>query len=265
MIDKKFLEKIYRQYNKRRLVNPDPLQFLYEFDGVEDREIVGLLASSLAYGRVAQILKSVSNALSRMGPPRAFIENSSPKKIAAAFEGFRHRFTSGEDMSALLCAAKKAIAEHRSIGRAFASCTSPADENVLSAMSRFVSMMNDRAGRKLSGLLASPCDGSACKRLNLYLRWMVRRDEVDPGGWDFISPSKLVVPMDTHMHDIARRFNFTSRRQADAKTSIETTHAFRVFSPEDPVKYDFALTRFGIRSDMDKSAILGTFPMPLTN
>ena len=100
-----------------------------------------------------------------------------------------------------------------------------------------------------AGLLPSPSAGSACKRLNLFLRWMVRQDNVDPGGWDSVSPAKLIIPLDTHMHRIGRRLGLTPRRQADLRTAIEITEGFRGICPSDPVRYDFALTRLGIRRD----------------
>ena len=98
------------------------------------------------------------------------------------------------------------------------------------------------------------------KRLNLFLRWMVRRDEVDPGGWDRVSPSQLMIPLDIHMHRISRKLGFTERKQADIRTVIEVTDAFRKISPEDPAKYDFVLTRFGIREEMDPNDLLSIEP-----
>ena len=105
-------------------------------------------------------------------------------------------------------------------------------------------------------MLPCPSRGSACKRLNLYMRWMVRRDDIDLGGWDRVPASKLVVPLDTHMHRIALAFGATRRKQANLRTALELTAAFRAIAPDDPVRYDFALTRFGIRSDMDVEAFL---------
>ena len=87
--------------------------------------------------------------------------------------------------------------------------------------------------------------------MNLFLRWMVRKDDVDPGGWQGITLSKLIVPLDTHMHKIGLKLGFTKSRQANMRTALEITSGFRQFAPDDPVKYDFVLTRFGIRSDMD--------------
>jgi hypothetical protein len=110
------------------------------------------------------------------------------------------------------------------------------------------------AGGKFS-LLAAPENGSACKRLALYLKWMVRHDDVDPGGWTVFSPQELIVPTDTHMHGIALRLGLTARKQADLKTALEITRAFARFCPEDPARYDFALTRFGIRGALSVSEL----------
>ena len=105
-------------------------------------------------------------------------------------------------------------------------------------------------------MLSSPEDGSACKRLFLYLKWMVRRDDVDPGGWTAFSPKDLIMPTDTHIHNITRQLGLTGRKQADLKTALEITRGFSAFSPEDPTRYDFALTRFGIRGALRVSELI---------
>jgi uncharacterized protein (TIGR02757 family) len=108
----------------------------------------------------------------------------------------------------------------------------------------------------MSGFIPNPERKSACKRWHLYLRWMVRRDEVDPGGWDSISPSKLLIPLDTHMFRLGRRLGWISHKAPDQKAAVEFTRAFQVISPKDPVRYDFSLTRWGIRRDLDFSELL---------
>lgn len=252
---KKSLEKIYKSFNRREYVHPDPLEFLYAYKDLKDREIVGIIAASLAYGRVAQILKSVSNALARMkSSPHEFIAKSSEKEIRKAFAGFKHRFTTGSDLAELLCGAKGAIEDHGSLGKCFFSGYAKADETILPALSKFAKKITRS---RQTGLFPSPEMGSACKRPNLFLRWMVRKDSVDPGGWDKILASKLVIPLDTHMHKISRMFKFTERKMADIKTAVEITCAFSKISPEDPAKYDFSLTRFGIRGDMDIRELRG--------
>ncbi|MBW2226086.1 MAG: DUF2400 family protein, partial [Deltaproteobacteria bacterium] len=113
------------------------------------------------------------------------------------------------------------------------------------------------AGKNKPGhLVALPEKGSACKRMNLFLRWMVRKDRVDPGGWADVPLSKLIVPLDTHMHKISLQLGFTSKKQANMHAALEITDGFKNFVPDDPVKYDFSLTRFGIREGMDMNSLL---------
>ena len=117
---------------------------------------------------------------------------------------------------------------------------------MLPALARFVGELRSYAGSVLPSLLPSPADGSACKRLNLFLRWMVRKDAVDPGPWTSVPGAKLVVPLDTHMFRIARGLGLTPRRQADLKIALEITAGFRAIRPDDPVRYDFSLTRLAL-------------------
>ncbi len=231
-------------------MSPDPLATLYTFPHPADQEIVGLVAAGLAYGRVAQILTSIAKVLDVLGPhPRAFVEQASAASTEAALAGFKHRFTTGAEMASLLVAVKLAIAEHGSLQRLFAAGLQPPDETVLPALAAFVASLRRLAPRPCPSLLASPDDGSACKRMNLYLRWMVRRDEVDPGPWRAVDRRLLVVPVDTHMFRIAAALGLTSRRQPNLATALEITRAFARVTPDDPVRYDFSLTRLGIRPE----------------
>jgi uncharacterized protein (TIGR02757 family) len=248
------LEELYHKYNRREFVHPDPLEFLYNYDNPADREIVALVASSLAYGQVCQILKSVSRILEKMPEPKEFLLSSGHDDLRSAFKGFKHRFTSGDEMASMLKGASEAIKQWGTLGNCFADCVEPDDETVYPAMSRFVEIIKHLAGTPCDTLLPDPSRGSACKRLNLFLRWMVRRDDVDPGGWYNLPPARLVVPLDVHMHRIGIKLGLTGRRQADMRTALEVTNALAVFSPEDPVRYDFALTRLGIRNDLGPAA-----------
>ena len=242
------MDRLYRRYNRRKYVHPDPLEFLYDYSQAKDREIVGLIASALAYGRVAQILKSVRHVLDLMGrSPHAFLMDASDESLIAQLRPFKHRFTTGREMAVLLSGAKKAIARYGSLNECFVAGLQPDDDTVLPALERFAREIHCSR----SYLIRCPVDGSACKRMNLYLRWMVRKDAVDPGGWEGVPRSKLVVPLDTHMATIGRTFGFTRRKSANIGMALDITMAFRELSPEDPVKYDFALTRFGIRQDME--------------
>jgi uncharacterized protein (TIGR02757 family) len=246
------LDELYDRYNRREFVHPDPLEFLYNYEDLRDRELVGLVASSLAYGRVNQILKSVSTVLERLGPsPSRFLERSSPSTLHEAFRGFKHRFTTGDELADLLSGARRIVLEYGSMEDCFAAGMGREDSTVLPALTRFVKELTGCRDASGCMFLPSPLRGSACKRLNLFLRWMVRRDDVDPGGWSSIAPSKLIVPLDTHMFRIGSSMNLTQRKQADMRTALEITSGFQTIVSSDPVKYDFSLTRLGIRRGMD--------------
>lgn len=253
MITKQSLNSLYRRYNRRQFVHPDPLEFLYEYPAIRDREIAGLIASSLAYGRVAQILVSVRRVLDALGTsPYAFLMATSDRSLAHGLSSFKHRFTTGAELAELLSGIRKALALHGSLNRCFVDGLSPDDATILPALERFACRLLPRR----CYLIPCPADGSACKRLNLYLRWMVRKDAVDPGGWEGVPASKLVVPLDTHMARIGKSLGFTKRKSAGIGMALDITAALRKFAPGDPVKYDFALTRFGIRRDLEWKELL---------
>ena len=156
----------------------------------------------------------------------------------------------------MIWGAGRMIRRHGSLGRRFAAGLGAADETVIPALASFVDELARSSGRGLEHLVPRPERGSACKRLNLYLRWMVRSDEVDPGGWKDIDPARLIVPLDTHMYRICRSLGMTERKVADMRAALEVTAAFREIVPEDPVRYDFALTRLGIRRDADLKELI---------
>jgi uncharacterized protein (TIGR02757 family) len=255
-------EELYHRYNRREYVHPDPLEFLYEYEDPRDREICGLVASSLAYGRVRQILKSVSAVLDRMKPtPSRFLKDSSPESLKSAFSGFKHRFSTGEEMALTLIGVKGILERHGSLEGLFVSGLdggngggngegAGASDGITGALHAFARKLNAPFDGRKNSLIPSHEKGSSMKRLNLFLRWMVRRDAVDPGGWAGVGPSRLMIPLDIHMHGISLALNLTCRKQADIKTVGEVTGAFKAISPEDPAKYDFVLTRFGIRDEL---------------
>jgi uncharacterized protein (TIGR02757 family) len=245
------LEALVRRYNRREAVGLDPVGLLYGFADLRDREIAGLVASSLAYGRVAQIHASVAAVLSRMDSPRRFLERSRACDLRRAFRGFRHRFTTGDEVGALLCGAKRCLESFGSLEAGFASGLEDGHADTAAAVGAFACRLSEGAGLPCRSLLPEPARGSACKRLHLFLRWMVRRDEVDPGGWDRVPRSKLLVPLDTHMHRIGREFGFTRRGSADLAAAREITAALAKFAPGDPVRYDFALAHWGMEGCPD--------------
>jgi len=251
--DVQSLEKIYREWNRPEYVHPDPLEFVLRFTDPGDQEIAGLVASSLAFGRVGHILKSLEAVFRVLTRPAADLERMSRADLEEIFRSFRHRWISGEDLADLLFGIRRLRETFGSLESCFRSGMEREDRDVVRALAGFSAGMKRAAEREDLRLIPCPMKGSACKRLMLYLRWMVRRDDVDPGPWSGISPAMLIVPLDTHMFGFARTFGLTRRRAADLKSALEITRFFRSIAPHDPVRYDFALTRPGIRGGMSTS------------
>jgi uncharacterized protein (TIGR02757 family) len=251
------LEELYLNYNKREYVNPDPLLFLYDYKDKEDIEIAGLIASSLAYGNVKQIIKSVGKVLTVMGPsPYDFIKTTKYHELIKHYSGFKHRFTTDTQLADMLIGIQNIIINQHSLGNAFLKYFKSAGENIIDALGLFVKDLKGGDENKKSSLLPVVHKNSASKRLFLYLRWMIRKDDVDLGLWQDIPTSKLIIPLDTHMYSISSHLGMTHRKSADLKTAKEITSGFAYINPEDPVKYDFVITRMGIRDDFDVELFL---------
>ena len=251
------LDRLYHRYNRRRFVHPDPLEFLYQYEDPRDREVVGLLASALAYGRVEQILKSVGGVLEPMGPsPARYVRDSNAGGLRRDFGHFRHRFQTCRELSALLLGIKAVLKRHGSLEACFAAGLERGAQTAADALAALVGELHRPVSGRAGHLLPHPAKGSACKRLNLFLRWMIRCDDVDVGVWSAMPAAMLLVPLDTHMHRIGLELALTRRKAADVRTAVEMTAAFRAIRPDDPVRYDFALTRLGIRNDGDIGAFL---------
>ncbi len=248
------LEGLYAAYNQRAFVDPDPLMFLYPYTDKKEREIVGLLAACLAYGRVEMILKTIARVLEILSPsPSAYILGRTRPDMIRDFRGFRYRFASETHVVDLLWGIRQVLNEFSSLEACFYHRWSPDDPTVMNGLKGL--FQNLCRGRAVGHLLPDPGKKSACKRSHLFLRWMVRNDGVDPGGWEQVRPSQLIVPLDTHMHRAGHLLGFTRRKAMDLKTALEITRGFRRISGDDPVKYDFCLTRFGIRRDMDREEL----------
>lgn len=261
VIQRELLDGLYDSHNQRERVSPDPLEKLYGYPALEDREIVGFLAAGLAFGGVGQILKSIDLVLERMmHRPRAFLDAAAkPSELKRTFKGFRHRWVNEDDMAALLWAIRETVRRYGSLEEAMRMNDPSSAPTVMPNLIQFVGRVRACGRLTMNPLLSDPTAGSACKRLHLYLRWMIRKDAVDPGGWSVVSPSKLIVPLDTHMHRIARDMKLTNRKQADLRTALEISTAFRRLCPDDPVRYDFVLTRFGIRKELGREAFAAKF------
>jgi len=262
------LDELYRQYD-HRFVSPDPLELVRSQAGDADREVAGLVASGLAFGAVAQIKRSISTVLEALGPrPAEAVARLDPRAAALRLRRFRHRWTSGRDVACLLYFVRQMRESHGSVESFFAQGLSPGDADVGPALASFSAraLALDHGGlyrgRRLpesAGVryfFPSPEKGSACKRLNLYLRWMARRDGVDLGVWRRPDPSQLVLPLDAHTIAIARKVRLTRYRSPGWAMALDVTRRLRALDPADPVKYDFAFHRMGLFRRADEVASL---------
>lgn len=257
---REMLDRVYERYNRREFIGSDPLQFVYQYADRRDREIVAFLSSALAYGRVAQIKRSLTQLLDRMeGSPYEFTTHFDDRG-RARLRSFKHRFTSGHDIADLLGRFRRVLDDCGSLEALFLRGYREEHANVLPALSEFCESVSGirtdshgpaRIATGLGYLLASPSRGSASKRLNLFLRWMVREDEVDLGLWKCVDPAKLIVPVDVHMGRLCRILGFHDSKAATLATALRITAAFARIEPADPVRYDFALSRIGIVEDCD--------------
>lgn len=236
-------------------ISPDPLELVLRYNDPLDQEVAGLLAASFAYGRADIIVRNIGAMLKQMGAsPFAYLRDTfTPVEAQSRFPGFTHRFHKTPDLIALLARLARIIRTRGSLGALFRDSSLADDADIGPALARFVRSIiesvpaeSPATAKSLRYLLTSPDDGSACKRMNLYLRWMVRRTSPDLGLWTFVDPSKLVMPVDTHIHRIATFLGLNRRSGTDWKTARALTDRLARFDRADPVRYDFALCRLGI-------------------
>lgn len=254
------LDRLYAEFN-----NPDsaidPIQIVRRFERGDDREIVGFCASALAFGRVGSVLQSVERVVRLMGGgPAAYVRSFDPHSDGAAFSDFVHRWIRGRDVVALIWLMKQMLDRSGSIEGFFADGYNAAAADVGPAIDSFTSRalaldlraVYGRAGlargrrRGVGFFFPRPSSGSACKRLNLFLRWMVRRDALDLGVWSRVSTASLVVPLDTHVIRVGRCLRLTRYTSPGWAMARDITESLRRLDPVDPVKYDFSLCHLGM-------------------
>jgi uncharacterized protein (TIGR02757 family) len=250
-----FLENQYVRYHSPEYLRLDPLICLDGFCSHNDLEIAGFVASALAYGRAETIIRNVSNIFEITGLDIAkFSTESSLSRKIRLFRSFKHRFTDGYDIALLLEVLGTMQRRYGSLESLFMEGFAAGDTTIKNALTHFTGKIRGHASRiapdrekGIGYLLSSPASGSACKRLNMYLRWMVRpHDGIDLGVWKNIPSSKLVIPIDTHEARISRTLGLTKRATVNWTMAEEITAKLRAIDPADPVRFDFSLCRVGM-------------------
>ena len=243
-----YLNKIYEQY-KHKHSSKDPVWILHKFKHPRDIEIAGLIVSCYSYGRVEQINLLMEKLFMNIGfNVHEFTVNFSEQKDKKFFKEFAYRFNSSDDMCNLFLNIQRNLKVYESLKNTFINGMGKDDVNILKGLIQFGDCMRRTKGKSnsYSYLIPDVSKLSTCKRLNLYLRWMVREDDIDTGCWKELGKEKLIIPVDTHVYRVSRDLGLMERKSCDMKFALELTDVLKEFDPDDPVKYDFALCHVGI-------------------
>lgn len=255
---KERLDQLYTAFDLEHVVS-DPIWIVRRFRHPADREIVGFCAAALAFGRVQSVLNSIESLVAVMGEhPAEYVRRFEPEVHGAALFPLVHRWTRGVDLVALLWLLRQMIERGGSIEGFFAEGLAPTAETVEAALESFSSRALALDLTEAYGVVPTkpgvayffsrPSSGGACKRLNLFLRWMVRIDRVDLGLWSRVRPAQLIVPLDTHVIRVGRCLRLTALASPGWRMAADITRSLRALDLRDPVKYDFSLCHLGMMS-----------------
>src|SRR3954463_14814796 len=267
------LDQLYADFNYPDSAT-DPIQIVRRFSRDDDREVVAFVAASLAFGRVTSVLQSIERVLAVVGAqPADYVRRFDPRRDAPAFSGIVHRWTRAPDIVALLWLMRQMIDRAGSLEGFFLSGYDAAANDVEGALDDFSTRamalpLKEAYGRvpKRPGVcyfFPRPSAGSGCKRLNLFLRWMVRRDALDLGVWTLVLPAKLIVPLDTHVIRVGRCLRLTGYTSPGWPMALDITRALRLLDPTDPVKYDFSVCHLGMMNACGFQTSRGNTQCPL--
>ena len=263
---KRHLDNFLVTFPKERHLVNDPVKFVHRYDDPRDREVAGLLASVFAYGNVKIVLRTVDHALACLGPrPAEAVAAFDARRDTKRLRGFYHRFNTSRDLGVLFWIIRRALEQYGSLEATFAAGLDENDPDVGAALERFSQRLlgfghedyypRGELRRRLGVrfFFPRPSEGSACKRMNLFLRWMVRpSDGIDCGVWVKVAPRQLVIPLDTHIARISNYIGLTDMRNPGWRMAQDITQRLRGLDSEDPVRYDFALCHLGIAGDCPK-------------
>ncbi len=258
------LERFYRKYHKAEYINPDPLIFPLRYTDFKDIEASAFISAAFALGRVNAILDFLEKLFLRLGSPYDGLVNRSEAELTALAAGMKYRFYSESDIGKFLAGLRRIYIEYGSLENCFSAGVEKTPDtglvpaglgniykSIYSRPGKLVSGCSESAGERPEGrsVIANPDCGSACKRQSLFLRWMVRSDNIDPGGWK-LDKSQLIIPVDTHVMKVSTFLGLTNRKSADFTTAVEITDSLKKFDKGDPVRYDFSMSRIGIHPDL---------------
>lgn len=253
MIDEQlidFLNQKLKEFNQPAFIKDDPISVPHAFSKKQDREIAGFFAAIFAWGNRRTIINKATELMELMQQaPHDFILHHSRKDLEKLLQ-FKHRTFNATDLLYFIEFFHAHYSKNDSLETAFTRSLNSKDETIENALRGFYEYFFslEHVPRRTLKHIATPARHAACKRLNMFLRWMVRKDNsgVDFGLWKNIRTSQLIVPLDLHVARVAKHFGLLQRKQTDWQAAKELTHTLKTFDPDDPVKYDFALFALGV-------------------
>ena len=250
------MDTLYSEFNAEHSV-ADPIWQVRRFERPDDREVAGFIAAALAFGRVQSVLNSIDGMLAVMGgSPARFVRDFDPSRQRDSFKHLVHRWTNGADFAALVWILHQMLERSGSIEGFFAEGLDDNAIDVAGALQSFSTraMLLDvdaiygrrRPKPGVAYFFSRPSSGGACKRLNLFLRWMVREDRVDVGAWKRVRPGQLIVPLDTHVIRVGQCLQLTRLKSPGWRMAADITASLRSIDPVDPIKFDFSICHLGM-------------------
>jgi uncharacterized protein (TIGR02757 family) len=249
------LDTLYTEFNAGHSVS-DPVWTVHRYEGAADREVVAFIASALAFGRVQSVLNSIEGMLAVMGTsPAAFVRGFEPARDRDRFKHLVHRWTNGADFAALAWILRQMIDRSGSIENFFVEGLANDAIDVGEALQSFstralaldvAAVYRRKPKPGVAYFFSRPSSGGACKRLNLFLRWMVREDRVDLGVWKKVRPGQLIVPLDTHIIRVGQCLRLTRFKSPGWRMAADITASLRAIDPVDPIKFDFSICHLGM-------------------
>jgi uncharacterized protein (TIGR02757 family) len=267
------LDQLYAGFNAAESA-ADPVWRVRRYEGADDREVAGFIAAALAFGRVQSVLNSIDGVLAVMGPsPAAFVRNFDPARDRQIFKHLVHRWTNGADFAALVWILHEMLRRSGSIEKFFIDGLAPDAVDVGAALQSFSTRaleidVTPIYGRKkpkpgVAYFFSRPSSGGACKRLNLFLRWMVREDRVDLGVWKKVQPGQLIVPLDTHVIRVGQCLRLTTLKSPGWRMASDITAGLRAIDPADPIRFDFSICHLGMMNACGYGKKIGDQHCPL--
>jgi uncharacterized protein (TIGR02757 family) len=250
------LDTLYDEFNAAHAA-ADPVWFAHRFPAGADREVVAFIAAALAFGRVQSVLNSIEGMLGVMGSsPAAFVREFDPSRDRKRFDHLVHRWTNGPDFAALVWTLHQMLEQSGSIEGFFAAGLPDDAVDVSAGLQSFSTRALAMDLKPIYGrskprpgvgyFFSRPSSGGACKRLNLFLRWMVRHDKVDLGVWSKVRSGQLIVPLDTHVIRVGQCLRLTTLKSPGWRMASDITASLREIDPIDPVKFDFSICHLGM-------------------